>query len=58
MKCPVCGGKQIGKINHANYYCHDCYFEFNDHKEVFLIGEDGNLSRGMNIDHLSASSLL
>ena len=49
MNCPVCGGKQIGKINTTNYFCHDCYFEFNNNCEIFLIGEDGNLSRGIRL---------
>lgn len=41
--CPVCGGRQTGKIGMANYFCHACLIEFNGKNEAFRITEDGLL---------------
>ncbi|MCL2677872.1 MAG: hypothetical protein FWE85_02330 [Clostridiales bacterium] len=43
MLCPVCGSKKIGKISTTNYFCRNCYMEFNEKREVFVITEDGGL---------------
>ena len=41
--CPVCAGKQTGKIGMATFFCHACLVEFNNKKQVFRITEDGLL---------------
>lgn len=41
--CPVCGGKQTGKIGMTTFFCHACLVEFNSKSQVFMITEDGLL---------------
>lgn len=53
MLCPICGGKKIGKINGKNYFCRNCYMEFNDKSEVFSITEDGGLCEALSLNLLS-----
>ena len=53
MLCPVCGGKRIGKISSKNYFCRNCYIEFNDKREVFSITEDGGLGEVFSLGPLS-----
>ncbi|CEP67277.1 Uncharacterized [Moorella glycerini] len=43
LNCPHCGSKSIGKIGTDQYYCWDCFVEFNDHREIFNVAEDGTL---------------
>ncbi|KAB2951277.1 hypothetical protein F9B85_12985 [Heliorestis acidaminivorans] len=43
MSCPVCGGKQVGKVGVTQFYCWNCYVEFNDRQEIFEVAEDGTL---------------
>ncbi len=43
--CPVCGSRQIGRINTTTFFCRDCYLEFNEKKQVFSIAEDGSLAQ-------------
>ncbi|MEL7566403.1 MAG: hypothetical protein AAGU27_16180 [Dehalobacterium sp.] len=43
MACPVCNGREIGKIGTNQYFCWNCLVEFNDQEEVFEITEDGSL---------------
>jgi len=43
MTCPVCNGREIGKIGTNQYFCWNCLVEFNDQEEVFEITEDGSL---------------
>lgn len=42
--CPVCQGRQIGKIGTENYFCWSCLIEFNQHREAFYVLEDGSLA--------------
>lgn len=46
MKCPVCNGVQIGKVGVDQYYCWNCFVEFNmnnDLVEIYEVLEDGSL---------------
>jgi hypothetical protein len=45
MQCPICKGKQIGKVGADQYYCWSCYVEFSagEESEVYEISEDGCL---------------
>lgn len=46
MVCPVCGGRQIGKVGVEQYYCWDCCVEFNNNTDrvvVYDLDEDGSL---------------
>ncbi|MGI6449496.1 MAG: hypothetical protein ACOX3R_04105 [Desulfitobacteriia bacterium] len=47
MICPVCGGRQIGKVGVEQFYCWDCCVEFNSHANstvvVYDLEEDGTL---------------
>jgi ribosomal protein L37AE/L43A len=46
MKCPVCRGLQVGRVGSDQYYCSNCYLEFNfSHGQVnlFEVAEDGSL---------------
>ncbi|HHY29744.1 MAG TPA: hypothetical protein GX520_03520 [Syntrophaceticus sp.] len=45
MQCPICRGRQTGKVGADQYYCWSCYVEFSagGESEVYEITEDGNL---------------
>ena len=46
VKCPVCRGLQIGKVGTDQYYCWNCFLEFNfnqGHTNIFFVAEDGSL---------------
>jgi len=43
MNCPACGSKATGKIGVDQYYCWDCFVEFNSDGELFEVAEDGSL---------------
>lgn len=43
MGCPVCNGREYGKIGTHQFFCWNCLIEFNDQNETFQIGEDGSL---------------
>ncbi|NLW06784.1 MAG: hypothetical protein GX039_02205 [Clostridia bacterium] len=43
LNCPNCNSKSIGKINNNQYYCWDCFVEFNDRRQIFTVAEDGTL---------------
>ncbi|NLU50429.1 MAG: hypothetical protein GXX09_08470 [Syntrophomonadaceae bacterium] len=46
MNCPVCGGVQIGKVGSDQYYCWNCFIEFNTRKgrlNLYEVAEDGSL---------------
>lgn len=46
MNCPVCGGKSVGKVGHEQYYCWDCFVEYqymSNGTKVFSVQEDGSL---------------
>ncbi|HHY37048.1 MAG TPA: hypothetical protein GX518_05085 [Firmicutes bacterium] len=46
MTCPVCGGREVGKVGARQYYCHDCCVEFvvrRDRIQVYQVEDDGTL---------------
>lgn len=47
MQCPVCHGRNTGKVGTNQYYCWQCLLEFSfspQHvPQVFYIEEDGSL---------------
>ncbi len=43
--CPVCNGKDVGKIGENQYFCWNCHVEFNTAAEVYMISEEGNLTK-------------
>ncbi len=46
MICPVCAGRQLGKVGVEQYYCWNCCVEFNSHTDnmvVYDLDEDGSL---------------
>ncbi len=46
MNCPVCGGVQVGKVGNDQYYCWNCFVEFNTSKgkiSLYEVAEDGSL---------------
>jgi hypothetical protein len=43
MSCPVCNGREVGKIGANQFFCWNCLLEFNNREEVFEITEDGSL---------------
>ncbi len=46
MNCPVCGGKAVGKVGVSQYYCWNCFLEYqvDDGKvKIFSVAEDGSL---------------
>ncbi len=43
MSCPACGSNTTGKISVSQYFCWNCFVEFNEAHEIFEIEEDGNL---------------
>ena len=42
--CPLCGGKQTGKVGNDQFFCSSCFVEFNSQKKIFEINEDGTLT--------------
>lgn len=50
LVCPVCGGRGIGRVGIAQYYCKDCCVEFaykNKKLKVYQVEDDGTLSQYM-----------
>lgn len=46
IKCPVCRGLQVGRVGSDQYYCWNCYLEFNFSRgqvNLFEVAEDGSL---------------
>jgi len=42
--CPKCSSKNIGRISHYRYFCHNCYVEIYSNKgkiKLFQILDDG-----------------
>lgn len=47
MRCPNCNCRDIGKIGTNQFYCWECFVEFNvvgDDVKLFQVEEDGSLS--------------
>ncbi len=60
MQCPVCHGRNTGKIGANQYYCWHCLLEFSfspQHEpQVFYIEEDGSLiPTNLESDHKKSS---
>lgn len=46
FRCPVCGGLQVGKVGSDQYYCWNCFMEFNYSRgqvNLYEVAEDGSL---------------
>lgn len=43
VNCPVCGGREVGKINIDQYYCWNCFVEYDGHNRIYQVEEDGSL---------------
>ncbi len=43
MTCPICGGKEVGKIGPDQYYCWTCFVEYDSKNKVYAVEEDGSL---------------
>ncbi len=46
IRCPICGGAQVGKVGSEQYYCWNCFMEFNYNKgriNLYEVAEDGSL---------------
>lgn len=43
MNCPLCGGKEVGKIGPDQYYCWNCFVEYDTRNQVYEVAEDGSL---------------
>jgi len=46
MNCPICGGRAVGRVGVDQYYCWNCYLEYQiqgDSVKVFSVAEDGSL---------------
>lgn len=46
LRCPACGGLQVGKVGSDQFYCWNCYLEFNFQKgkvNLYEVAEDGSL---------------
>ncbi|MDN5348154.1 MAG: hypothetical protein PWP65_1718 [Clostridia bacterium] len=41
--CPLCGGRSVGRVGVAQYYCWDCFVEFDSQNRVYEVSEDGSL---------------
>jgi hypothetical protein len=58
IKCPVCRGLQVGKVGTDQFYCWNCFLEFNfskGHAHIFEVGEDGTL---VSVEDVSAARIL
>lgn len=46
MKCPICGGRAVGKVGIEQYYCWNCFMEYQYQGsilKVYKVSEDGCL---------------
>jgi len=46
VRCPVCNGLQVGKVGSDQYYCWNCFLEFNfseNRINLYEVAEDGTL---------------
>lgn len=47
-KCPLCGGRDVGKIGRDRYYCGECCHEWTGERNsvrVYKIMQDGSITR-------------
>lgn len=53
VKCPYCHSTTVGKVGTAQYYCWNCYYEFNvkaEQVKMFRIVEDGTLAEAKEMN--------
>lgn len=46
IKCPMCRSGQVGRVGSDQYYCWNCFVEFNFSKgkvNLYEVAEDGSL---------------
>lgn len=46
MNCPVCGSRAVGKVGLEQYYCWECFVEYQcqgSDIKIFSVTEDGSL---------------
>lgn len=43
VNCPICGGREVGKINVDQYYCWNCFVEYDCQNRIYQVDEDGSL---------------
>jgi ribosomal protein L37AE/L43A len=46
IKCPVCRSSQVGRVGSDQFYCWNCFVEFNFNKgrvNLYEVAEDGSL---------------
>jgi transposase-like protein len=59
--CPICGSKQIGKINRGRYFCGECCHEWTLEDEgsitVYKIAVDGTIARLRSKGNVNVNSL-
>lgn len=41
--CPLCGSRAVGRVGIEQYYCWDCFMEFDGQGQVYEVAEDGSL---------------
>jgi len=42
--CPLCGGKETGRVGNDQFYCSSCCIEYDSRNKIFAINEDGTLT--------------
>lgn len=45
-RCPLCRGIQVGRVGSDQYYCWNCFMEFNFSRgrvNIYEVAEDGTL---------------
>ncbi|HHW91410.1 MAG TPA: hypothetical protein GX735_01775 [Firmicutes bacterium] len=55
MTCPVCGGRDVGKVGAKQYYCRECCVEFvvrRDRIQVYQVEDDGTLVEVAEVEAL------
>ncbi|HHY06768.1 MAG TPA: hypothetical protein GX532_07340 [Clostridia bacterium] len=46
VKCPLCGSRAVGKVGIEQYYCWDCFIEYQyqgNNTRLYVVEADGNL---------------
>ena len=41
--CPLCGGREVGRVGNEQYYCSNCCIEYDSKNKMYTIEEDGTL---------------
>ena len=43
LSCPLCGSNEVGKIGQDQFYCWNCFVEYDSKNQVYTVEEDGSL---------------